>query len=44
LWDLIVMDLDLSGEDLLEIVDLATGSGLSTHERPCEEHMWKFKS
>ena len=44
LWDLIVMDLVLSGEDLLKIVDLATGSGLSTHKRPCEGHMWKFKS
>ena len=29
-------------------IDLATwlmiGLGLSTHERACEKHMWKFKS
>ena len=29
---------------LLKIVDLMTSSGLNTRERPCEEHMWKFKS
>ena len=44
LWDLIVIDLVLSDEDLLKIVDLATSSGLNTHKGPCEEHMWKFKS
>ena len=48
LWDLIVMSLILSWQRLLKMVDLTTwlvtGSGLSTHERTCEEHMWKFKS
>jgi len=43
LWDLIAMGLVLSWWRLLKIVDLATwlatGLGLSTRERPCEEHM-----